>query len=201
FRMASETAQLSEMAEPAKAVVASLKEYQKFLEEDLLPRSKGEWRLGKEKFAQKLELELDAGLTAEQVVKEAEKEFDRVEREMYVVARQLWSQSFPKKALPPDDADGRRATIEQVLVHLSQDHGKVENLLDDTKATVERVKAFIKENDILRLPDPDRCKIIEMPEFQRGYSVAYLNQAPALDPKASSYYAVSPPPSEWDARR
>jgi len=201
FELAGETPQLSELGPPAKAVVASLKEYQKFLEEDLLPRAKGDWRLGKERFAKKLELELDSGLTSEEVVKEAEMEFDRVDREMYVVARQLWCQSFPKKPLPPDDADGRRATIEQVLAHLAQDHGKVEALLDDTKSTVDRVKAFIKENDILRLPDPDRCKIIEMPEFQRGFSVAYLNQAPALDPKASSYYAVSPPPKEWDARR
>jgi uncharacterized protein (DUF885 family) len=199
--LAGETKQLSEMAAPATKVVAALKDYQKFLEEDLLPRSKGEWRIGKDKFAKKLELELDAGLSAEQVVQEAQKEFDRVEREMYVVARQLWSQAFPKKPLPPDDADGRRATITQVLAHYSHDHGKVENLLSDTKATVERVKAFIAENDILRLPEPDHCKIIEMPEFQRGFSVAYLNQAPPLDPKASSYYAVSPPPREWDARR
>src|SRR5205085_5063279 len=49
--------------------------------------------------------------------------------------------------------------------------------------------------------DPDRCKIIEMPEFQRGYSVAYLNPAPPLDVKASSYYAISPPPASWDAKR
>jgi uncharacterized protein (DUF885 family) len=201
FELAGETKQLSEMASPASKVVAVLKDYQKFLEADLLPRAKGDWRIGKEKFAKKLELELDAGLTSEQVVKEAEKEFDRVEREMYVVARQLWSQAFPKKPLPPDDADGRRASIEQVLAHYAKDHGKVENLLSDTKATVDRVKAFISENDILRLPDPDHCKIIEMPEFQRGFSVAYLNQAPPLDPKASSYYAVSPPPREWDARR
>jgi uncharacterized protein (DUF885 family) len=201
FDLAGETKQLSEMATPASMVVAILKEYQKFLEDNLLPRAKGEWRLGREKFAKKLVLELDAGFTLDQVVNEAEKEFERVEREMYVVARQLWSQAFPKKPLPPDDADGRRATIELVLAHYAKDHGKVENLLADTKATVDRVKAFIAANDILRLPDPDHCKIIEMPEFQRGFSVAYLNSAPPLDPKASSYYAVSPPPREWDARR
>jgi uncharacterized protein (DUF885 family) len=31
--------------------------------------------------------------------------------------------------------------------------------------------------------------------------VAYLNQAPPLDAKANSVYAVSPPPREWDARK
>lgn len=201
FPIAGETPQLSELGPAAKPVVAALKEYQKFLEDDLLPRSKGEWRIGKEKFARKLELELDAGLTAEQVLKEAEAEFDRVEQAMYVIARQLWSQTHPGKVLPPDDADGRRSTIQQVLAVVSRDHGKVEDLVKDARAGVERIKEFIASADILRLPKPDRCQVIEMPEFQRGNSIAYLNPAPPLDPKAASHYAISPPPRDWDLRR
>ena len=51
FQLAGETPQLSELGPAAKPVIAVLKEYQKFLEEDLRPRAKGEWRIGKEKFA------------------------------------------------------------------------------------------------------------------------------------------------------
>src|SRR5437867_8480736 len=40
-----------------------------------------------------------------------------------------------------------------------------------------------------------------MPEFQRANSVAFLNPAPPLDPRASSIYAISPPPKDWDNRR
>jgi uncharacterized protein (DUF885 family) len=201
FQLAGETPQLSELRPAARRVAAALKEYQKFLESGLLQRADGDWRIGKDKFARKLELELDAGLTAEQVLREAETEFKRVESEMYVIARQLWSGIFPKKVLPPSDAQGRRTTIRRVLTHLNQDHGKVADLVEEVRGTVANIKAFIKERDILRLPDPDRCKIIEMPEFQRGFSVAYLNQAPALDPRANSFYAVSPPPRDWDTRR
>ena len=64
-----------------------------------------------------------------------------------------------------------------------------------------RSRTFIADKDILRLPDPDRCQLIEMPEFQRGNAAAYLNPAPPLDAAAASVYAVSPPPKEWDARR
>ena len=39
--------------------------------------------------------------------------------------------------------------------------------------------------------------VIEMPEFRRGNSLAYLDNAPPLDPKAESIYAVSPPPADW----
>lgn len=201
FELAGETPQLSLLGPAAKAVLPKLKDYQKFLENDLLPRAKGDWRLGKEKFAKKLELELDAGLTAEQVLKEAETEFAQVERDMFLIARHLWSHQFPGKPLPPDDEKGRRETIRLVLADLAREHGKPEELVKDAQATVKQIKEFIKEKDILRLPEPDRCRVIEMPEFQRGNSVAYLNPAPPLDPKAASYYAVSPPPREWDNRR
>jgi uncharacterized protein (DUF885 family) len=201
FEASGETPQLSELGDAAKKVVPVLKEYQKFLEEELLPKATGEWRVGKEKFARKLELELDAGLTADEVLKEAEAEFERVERDMYVIARQLWSKTHPGKPLPPDDPTGRRATIRQVLAVLNQEHGKVDELVGDARRIVGEIKQFITEKDILRLPDPDRCKIIEMPEFQRGNSVAFLNPAPPLDPKAASYYDISPPPRDWDTRR
>jgi len=201
FEMVGQTPQLPKLKEAAQGVVACLKDYQEFLQQDLLPRAKGEWRIGRQRFARKLELVLDAGLSAEQVLAEAESEFVRVEGEMYVIARQLWSRYFPKRALPPDDVEGRRVAIEEVLRQVAQEHGKPEDLTRDARATVAAIKKFIRERDILRLPDPDRCQVIEMPEFQRGNSTAYMNSAPPLDPKAAGFYAVSPPPKDWDAGR
>lgn len=201
FELAGETPTLSELRPAARAIVTALKDYQSFLENELLPHAQGDWRIGKEKFARKLELELDAGLTAEQVVREAESEFARVEREMYVLARQLWSQALPGQALPADDAAGRRETIQRVMRHLSLRHGKPEDLVRDAKDIVARTKKFIGERDLLRLPDPDHCQVIEMPEFQRGNTTAFLNPAPPLDEKANSVYAISPPPRDWDSRR
>ncbi len=201
FELTGETPQVSELSRAARPVVECLKGYQQFLENDLLPRAKGDWRLGAGKFAKKLDLELDANLAAEEVLHEAEREFARVETEMYVIARQLWSRIFPNEALPPDDADGRRATITRVLARLNQDHGRTEELVRDARTLVARIKTFITEHDILRLPEPDRCRVVEMPEFQRGNTVAYLNPAPPLDPKAASVYAISPPPRDWDSHR
>jgi uncharacterized protein (DUF885 family) len=201
FDLAGATPQVGELRPAARRVAEVLKDYQKFLEDDLRKRATGDWRLGKEKFARKLDLDLDAGLSAAQVFQAAQKEMVRVEREMYVIARQLWATTFRDKPLPPDDRAGRRAAIRQVLARFNREHGKVEDLVKDARATVAGIRAFITEKDILRLPDPDRCRIIEMPEFQRGFSVAYLNPAPPLDPRAESFYAVSPPPRSWDTRR
>ena len=201
FALTGETPATSPLTAPCQAAVKSLKEYQTFLEKDLLPRSTGEWRIGKEKFAKKLTYDLDAGFTADEVIKLAETEAERVEREMYTVAKQLWAKTIPGKPLPPDDAAGRRETVKRVLDELGKDHGKPEEIVADAKKTVAKIKAFIAEKKILTLPDPDRCQVILMPEFQRGFSAAYLNPAPPLDSKANSLYAVAPPPDDWPAPR
>ena len=134
-------------------------------------------------------------------VEAAEAEATRVEAEMYYVAKQLWSKIFPDQALPPDDRDGRRQTISRVLKELGKSHGNEESLVQDATDTVQRIKTFIQEKNILTLPDPDQCSIILMPEFQRGFSVAYLNPAPPLDPTAKSLYAIAPPPADWPQER
>ena len=201
FEAAGKTRQASALKAAAEPVLTSLKEYQNFLENELLPRANGEWRIGKEKFERKLELTLDAGMTAEQVLGDAESEFARVERDMYVIARQLWSHYYRSEALPPDDVEGRRSTVDQVLRAVGQEHGKPEDLTRDIRKTVAQIKKFIASHDILRLPEPDRCQVIEMPEFKRGNSTAYMDSPPPLDPNAAGYYAVSPPPKDWDAQR
>lgn len=201
FELVGQSSQREALKQATLPVVAALKQHQQFLEDSRLLRATGEWRIGKEKFSHKLELVMDAGLTADQVLADAEQEFARVQRDMYVVARQLWSRYFPKAALPPDDVDGRRSTIAQVIKAVSQEHAKPEELVEEAKASVGRIKTFITQHDLLRLPDPDRCQIIEMPEFRRGNSLAYLESALPLDPQGTSLYAVSPPPADWDAAR
>ena len=197
FNYTGETPQADALKAAAARVAAALKDYQAFLEGPARERADDHWRLGREKFAAKFELETGAGLTAEQNLADAEAEFARVHDELYVVARQLWPRYFPQRTLPPDDEAGRRETVMTVIGAVNQEHGTAETMLADVRATVADIQAFIRKKDYLRLPEPDRCAIIEMPEFRRGNSLAYLENAPPLDPRASSFYAVSPPPADW----
>lgn len=201
FEFIGDSPQKQELQAACAKVIPVLKEYQSFLENELLPRANGNWRLGKRKFYKKLELVLDANRNADQVLTDANEEFAQVRNEMYVVARQLWSRYFPGQALPPEDPAGKREIIQKVIAAVNQEHGKPEDLVQDARATVDRIKQFIAAKDILRLPQPDRCQIIEMPKFQRGNSLAYLNSAPPLDPEAASLYAISPPSEDWNPTR
>ncbi len=201
FDLVGENTQQDALKAAAAEVVVALRAHQQFLDQELLPRATGEWRIGKERFTRKLDLVLDAGVTAEQVRADATVEFDRVRRDMAFAARQLWSHYFPKRAAPPDDAAGTHQLIDLVIQEISREHGKAENLSRDIRGTVDGLRNFITAQNILRLPDPDLLKVIEMPEFQRGNSIADLSSAPPLDPDAASLYDISPPPKDWDKER
>lgn len=201
FAFVGESPLLPALKAEAARVVSVLQEYQTWLERDLLPRADGDWRLGRQKFTQKLEYTLNAGLGADEVLRDAESEFTRVRNDMYVIARQLWHRYFPMKPLPVEDAAGRREITAKVIAAVAKEHSKPEELVGDARAQVDEIKAFIRAQNIVRLPDPDRCAIIEMPEFQRGNSLAYLNGAPPLDPEAPSFYAISPPAKDWTPPR
>jgi uncharacterized protein (DUF885 family) len=197
FTLVGQTDQQAELEAAAAEAVAVLKDYQQFLEDELQPRATGEWRLGKERFAKKFELVVDMGITADELLAEAESEFERVQMEMAVIARQLWAERFPGRPIPPDDAAGRKRLITEVTTAVGRDHGEPETLVRDARETVAAICAFIREKDLLALPEPDRCQIIEMPAFRRGNSLAYLDPALPLDPAGTSYYAISPPPVTW----
>jgi uncharacterized protein (DUF885 family) len=201
FTLAGQPPGQGELAARAQAIRAVLEDYVVFLRTQVLPRADSNWRIGGDLFRKKLDLELDAGLSAEEVLEDAEREAARVETEMGVIARQLWGSLFPAVAIPPDDAEGRRAMIQRVLGALGADHGPADSLVADVRTTAIEIKNFITAHDILPLPEPDQCRIIEMPEFMRGNSVAFLNPAPPLDVRGSSEYSISPPPAGWSKER
>lgn len=201
FQFTGETPQQEELNAATAEAAAVLKDYQQFLEGPLRARASDAWRLGKEKFAEKFELETDAGFTAEQNFADAQTEFSLVLNELYTVARQLWPRYFPHRNLPADDPAGRREVVTKIVGAVNQDHGDAKDLMAKAQDDVEKIKDFIRGHDYLRLPEPDRCAVVEMPEFRRGIVPAYLDAAPPLDPTAANFFAISPPPKDWTAEQ
>lgn len=199
--LAGDTPRKAELETAAKAAAEAMRAHLNYLEQELLPTATDDWRAGRERFAAKLGQVLQADMSADDVLARAGMAFAQTKRDMLLVSRQLWSNAFPGEPMPPDDEDGRRETIGRVIEWVGGDHGAPDGLVGDARATVREIREFITKNDILRMPEPDNCQILEMPEFQRGNSMAFLNAAPALDPKADTIYAISPPPADWPVER
>jgi uncharacterized protein (DUF885 family) len=175
----------------------ALADHQTWLEEELLPRAAGDFRIGAELFDRKLAFALDSPLGRKEVVARAEAEYESVRNQMYEVAKGIYLADHPYTTFPdnPDESYKQviiRAALEKAYQHLPPADGIVEI----AEQQLQQATDFVIENNIVTMPD-DPVEIIIMPEFQRGVSVAYLDSPGPLDKGQSTFYAVAPLPTDW----
>ena len=97
--------------------------------------------------------------------------------------------------------DAARATlIRAVLDQLAADHPDDDTLLDEARATLAEATQFVADRGLVALPD-EPVQIIEMPEFNRGVSIAYCDAPGPFEKSRETFYAIAPPPAEWPAER
>jgi uncharacterized protein (DUF885 family) len=68
--------------------------------------------------------------------------------------------------------------------------------VEASRAALDQATAFTRAKDLITLPDAP-VQVILMPEFQRGFAVAYCDPPGPLDKQLDTFYAVSPIPDEW----
>lgn len=175
----------------------ALADHQTWLEEELLPRATGDFRIGAELFDPKLAFALDSPMGRREVVARAETEYESVRNQMYEVAKEIYAADQPYTAFPdsPDEAYKQviiRAALEKAYAHLPARDG----IVAVAEQQLQQATDFVIENNIVTMPD-DPVEIIIMPEFQRGVSLAYLDSPGPLDKGQSTFYAVAPLPADW----
>ncbi len=180
----------------AEETADAIEDFGIWLTYDLLPHSDGDWRLGAERFDRKFSF-LGTDMSPEETLARAEAEFAAVREEMRLIAAQHWSEFFPDTDMP-DDPD---EAVRMVMDVIAAQHAEPENVLPRIREVIDELKLFIAESGIIELPEPDRLEVIQMPEFQAGSAIGYLDQPPPLEPEGGSFFAVTPFPPSWGADR
>ena len=175
----------------------AIAEHQTWLEEELVPRAAGNFRIGAELFDVKLAFALDSPLSRREIKARAENEYEAVRNAMYEIAKEVYANSHPYTSFPdtPDETYKQviiRAALEQAYQELPPRDG----IVAVAKEQLQQATDFVIEKNIVTMPD-EPVEIIIMPEFQRGVSVAYLDPPGPLDSNQSAFYAVAPLPENW----
>lgn len=187
-------------AETATAsLTKSVAEHQKWLDDTLVPNAGGDFRIGADIYDQKLKFSLVSSLSRLEIKQRAEAELKRVREEMYGIARNVLASKADAPGMPdePDD-EQQQKVIEAALELAYADKPARDKLVQDAEAALESATRFVREKDLVTLPDSP-VKIILMPEFQRGVAVAYCDSPGPLDKGLETFYAVSPIPDDWNA--
>lgn len=176
-------------------------EQQTWLDKTLVPNAKGDFRIGAEKYDQKLKFALNSSLSRQQIGERARAELTRVRQDMYGIAQTVLKDKpgAPEMPAQPTDEQQQKA-IEAALELAYADKPARDKVVDDAKAALAQSTAFVREHDLMTLPDAP-VDIILMPEFQRGVAVAYCDSPGPLDKNLKTFYAVSPIPDGWNEKQ
>ena len=191
---ADQQQRLNAAIETAKNAVA---EHQTWLEEDLLPRASGDFRVGAERYDTKLAFALNSPLDRREITARAESEYQAVRSEMYEVAKTVYVKKYPFTSFPDNpDESYRQAVIRAALEEAYKQLPPPDGIVGVAKEYLQQAIDFVVEHNIVTMPE-DPVEIIIMPEFQRGVTVAYLDPPGPLDKGQSAFYAVAPLPADW----
>ena len=189
-------------AEKASAALSkAVAEQKQWLEKTLVPNAKGDFRVGAKIYDEKLQFALLSSLSRAEIKQRAEGELKRVREEMYAIARTVLKDKAAAPPMPdaPDD-DQQQKAIEAALELAYADKPARDKVVESAEAALKSATDFVREKDLVTLPDSP-VKIITMPEFQRGVAVAYCDSPGPLDKNLETFYAVSPIPEDWDAKK
>ena len=176
---------------------AALEDYKKWLQNDLLPRSDGDFRLGAEKYRKKLRFALASDLPMEEIMKRAKADLEQTQTTIYETALPLYRKYFPNA---DDKTLDKHKVTAAVLGKLAEQHPDDATVVDYAKKIVTEATDFVKQHDLVTVPDVP-LDVIAMPEFKRGVAIAYCDAPGPLDKTGKTFFAVAPTPKDWSKER
>ncbi|MCE3284690.1 MAG: hypothetical protein K0R70_946, partial [Steroidobacteraceae bacterium] len=168
----AERARLDKAIANARTAVQA---HQQWLVKELQPKAKGEFRIGRELYDEKLAFALMSPLTRTEIRQRAEREAIAARAKMYEVARRVLAGRAGAPATPanPTPAE-QQAAIEAALEVASAERPPRTGVVDLAKQALQEKTEFLRAKGFVTVPD-EPLEIILMPEFQRGVAIAYCD--------------------------
>jgi len=148
----------------------------RFLREDLLPRSKGRFAVGKQMFNAALKHQHHVDVDADALLKLGRKHLREIKRELAAVARKI----------------SRTKSWERIVDELKQDHPTNAKLVDFYAKEMKRARDFVRAKKLVTFPKRERLRVIETPDFAKPVIpyAAYLSPAPFEDRKEGIFWVT-----------
>src|SRR5947199_1211317 len=188
----------NELAPLQEKTAAALADYKKWLQNDLLPRSDGNFRLGGEKFRKKLHFALASDMPMEEIMKRAQTDLQQTQTAIYETALPLYKKYFAN-ADAATLADKHKVTA-AVLDKLAEQHPDDATVVGYAQKVLTEATGFVKQHNLVAVPTVP-LDVIAMPEFKRGVAIAYCDSPGPLDKNGRTFFAVAPTPKDWSKER
>ena len=175
---------LSDLADTSTDASAAIGTYIEYLEQDLAPRSKGSFRLGREKFEEKLRLDEGIELDADTLLGIALRELHLVQEEFRRVASRL------------NGGDPLAA-----WTRAKAEHPPAGSLVRTAQEQLGELAAFIDRERIITMPEGAGVDVAATPQFYRWTFASMWTPGPfEARPLRATYYITDVDPA-WTPER
>ncbi|HVG62539.1 MAG TPA: DUF885 domain-containing protein [Hyalangium sp.] len=162
--------------------LAAIDGFIRFLREDLLPRSNGDFAIGESIYRQKLQYEEGVTEDIDSLLAWGQAELKRTQDQFREVAARITPGQAPM----------------DVYRELGKEHPAPAELVPTTRATLEELRQFLVDKRIITIPSEVRAQVAETPAFNRSLSFASMSMPGAFETRATeAYYYVTPPEPSW----
>ena len=175
---------LGDLADASTEASDALKGYIGYLEQDLAPKARASFRLGRERLEQKLRFEEGITLNPDRLLAIAERELAATQEEFRRVAGRLNG---------ADPMEAWRLAKER--------HPQVGHLVRDAQGQLEELVQFIERHDIVSIPGNERVVVAPTPEFYRWSSASMWTPGPFETRPTPAYYYLTDVDPAWAPER
>jgi uncharacterized protein (DUF885 family) len=175
---------LGDLADASMEAVTAIGGLIEYVEKDLAPRSKGSFRLGREKFEQKFQLDEGITLSAERLLAIAQRELQATQEEFRRVASRL------------DGGDPLAA-----WQRMKQEHPPAGQLVPVAQQQVAELLEFITRQGIITVPDGAGVSVLPTPRFYRWTSASMWTPGPFEVRAQRAFYYITDVDPSWAPER
>jgi uncharacterized protein (DUF885 family) len=173
---------LDEFKAANQAVIDALAEYKTFLQNDLLPRSKGDYALGAETLSKKFAADEMVTLPLLRLLAVAQADLARNQQAFAETAAKLAPGKSP-------------AAVAEML---AADHPKPEALLQTTQQMLDSLREFLERKALVTIPSKIPARVEETPPFLRATTSASMDTPGPFETVATeAFYNMTLPDPKW----
>ncbi len=177
---------LAEFHASNQAAIAALKRYETFLKHDLLPISKGDFRIGAENYRKKLLYDDMVDIPLDHLLEIGYADLRRNQQRVKEVAAGIDPKKSPR----------------EVMADLQKDHPTADQLLPAFRNVLSGLKQFIEEKKIVTIPSQVPPIVEATPPFERALTSASMDTPGAYEKVATeAFFNVTPVEPYWAPER
>lgn len=182
FKAVKDPALLKQFQAANQQVIASLQQYQQWMEKDLKPRAHGDFRIGAENYRKKLLYDEMVDIPLDRLLEIGMANLRQNQQQFKEVAAKI----DPKK------------TPQQILEELEKDHPAPDKLLQTFRDTLRGLRDYVETKHIARVPSQVLPIVEETPPFARALTFASMDTPGPFEKVAKeAFFNVTLPEPTW----